>query len=193
MSKPKMVVASGNANKIREFSQLFYDFEVVSQKEMGFDVDVEETGETFIENALLKARAVSQALGVPALADDSGLCVLALGGKPGVYSARYSGDHDDAGNRAKLLAELKGVQDRRAYFQSAIALVYPDGREVLAEGKTHGTILEVECGTGGFGYDSLFQSDDLGKSFGEATAAEKNSVSHRSRALSALMARLNEV
>ena len=124
MSKPKMVVASGNQNKIREFSQLFTDYEVVSQKELGFDEDVEETGTTFAENALIKARAAAKALGVPALADDSGLCVVALGGQPGVYSARYSGDHDDASNRKKLLCELKGKQDRRAYFQSAI-IIFP--------------------------------------------------------------------
>jgi XTP/dITP diphosphohydrolase len=190
MSKPKMVVASCNQNKIREFSQLFTDYEVVSQKELGFDEEVEETGTTFAENALIKARAAAKALGVPALADDSGLCVVALGGQPGVYSARYSGDHDDASNRKKLLCELKGKQDRRAYFQSAIALVYPDGKELLAEGKTYGTILEEERGAGGFGYDCLFLSDDLGKSFGEATAQEKNSVSHRSRALAALREKL---
>lgn len=190
MIKPKMVVASGNKNKIREFSELFVDYEVVSQKEMGFDSEVEETGSTFAENALIKARAAAKALGVPALADDSGLCVVALGGQPGVFSARYSGDHDDAGNRAKLLREMQGVQDRTAYFQSAIALVYPTGKEILAEGKTFGKILEEERGLGGFGYDCLFQSDDLGKSFGEATAEEKNSVSHRSRALKALLQRL---
>ena len=186
MDKQRMVVASGNANKIREFSQLFTDYEVVSQKAMGFDEEVEETGATFLENALIKARAASKALGVPALADDSGLCVVALGGAPGVYSARYSGNHDDAGNRAKLLRELEGVSDRRAYFQSAIALVYPNGEEITAEGQTFGKILLKERGTGGFGYDCLFESEDLGKSFGEATAEEKNGVSHRSRALKAL-------
>lgn len=190
MSKPKMVVATGNANKLREFSQLFTDYEVVSQKEMGFHEEVEETGVTFAENALLKARAAAKALSVPALADDSGLCVVALGGRPGVYSARYSGDHDDKENRKKLLKELDGVIDRTAYFQCAIALIYPDGKELLTEGRTYGKILFAEKGEGGFGYDCLFESDDLKKSFGEATAEEKNSVSHRRRALAALLAKL---
>ena len=144
MRKPKMVVATGNANKLREFSQLFTGYEVVSQKEMGFLGEVEETGSTFAENALLKARAAAKVLRVPALADDSGLCVVSLGGQPGVYSARYSGDHDDKANRKKLLKELDGVADRTAYFQCAIALVYPNGKELLAEGRTFGKILFEE-------------------------------------------------
>ncbi len=186
-----MVVATGNANKLKEFSQLFTNYEVVSQKEMGFFEDVEETGETFAENALIKARAAAKALGVPALADDSGLCVVALGGRPGVYSARYSGGGDKE-NRKKLLKELDGERDRTAYFQCAIALVYPDGKELLAEGRTFGNILFEERGEGGFGYDSLFESDDLKKSFGEASAEEKNSVSHRHRALEQLLKKLEE-
>ena len=191
MSKPKMVVATGNANKLREFSQLFKNYEVVSQKQMGFCEEVEETGSTFLENALLKARAAAKALGVPTLADDSGLCVLSLDGRPGVRSARYSGGGDKE-NRKKLLKELDGKTDRRAYFQCAIALVYPDGKEVVAEGRTYGNILFEEQGEGGFGYDPLFYSDDLQKSFGSATAEEKNAVSHRHRALQALLAQLNE-
>ncbi len=192
MFKPKMVVATGNANKLREFSQLFIDYEVVSQKEMGFSEEVEETGVTFAENALIKARAAAKALGVPALADDSGLCVTALGGAPGVYSARYSGDHNDKSNREKLLKELGDSVDRTAYFQCAIALVYPNGKELVAEGRTYGNILFEERGEGGFGYDSLFESVDLKKSFGEATAEEKNAVSHRNRALKALLEKLDE-
>lgn len=191
MSKPKMVVATGNANKLREFSQLFNGYEIVSQKQMGFCDEVEETGSTFLENALLKARAAAKALGVPTLADDSGLCVLSLDGRPGVRSARYSGGGDKE-NRKKLLQELDGKTDRRAYFQCAIALVYPDGKEVVAEGRTYGNILFEEQGEGGFGYDPLFYSDDLQKSFGSATAEEKNAVSHRHRALQALLAQLNE-
>ena len=144
-----------------------------------------------MENALLKARAAAKALGLPVLADDSGLCVNALGGAPGVYSARYCGWHaDDASNRKLLLKNMVGVTDRTAYFQSSVVLVYPDGRELIAEGKTYGRILEAEDGEGGFGYDPLFFSDDLQKSFGRATAEEKNGVSHRSRALAALMKQL---
>ena len=188
MGKMRLVVASGNAHKLREIAEIFTDFEVVSQKEMGFDGDVEETGETFAENALIKARAACEALGVMALADDSGLCVDALNGAPGVYSARYCGYHgSDAENRAVLLKNMQGVENRSAHFTSAIALVYPDGRELTAEGCTYGRILETEQGDGGFGYDCLFFSDDLQKTFGEASAEEKNGVSHRFRALQAML------
>ena len=188
MEKMRLVVASGNAHKLREIAEIFTDFEVVSQKQMGFDGDVEETGKTFAENALIKARAACDALGVMALADDSGLCVDALNGAPGVYSARYCGYHgNDAENRAVLLKTMQGVQNRSAHFTSAIALVYPDGRELTAEGCTYGKILESEQGEGGFGYDCLFFSDDLQKSFGVASAEEKNAVSHRFRALQAML------
>lgn len=182
-----VVVATGNAHKLREIAEIFPDYDFVSQKEAGFFEDAEETGETFAENALIKARAAATALRRPVLADDSGLCVNALGGKPGVYSARYSGEHgNDEKNRKLLLKNLSGVEDRTAYFCSAVALAYPDGRYYIAEGKTYGKILQKEEGTGGFGYDSVFESDDLKKSFGLATAEEKNAVSHRFRALQAL-------
>lgn len=183
----RLVVASGNQHKIREIAEIFKDFEVVSQKELGFDEDVEETGATFAENALIKARAACKALGCAVIADDSGLCVDALGGAPGVFSARYCGRHgDDAANRAVLLKKMQGVENRKAHFTSAIAMVFPDGKEWIAEGHTHGEILKEERGVGGFGYDCLFQSDDLNKSFGEASAEEKNAVSHRFRALQAM-------
>ena len=186
--KIRLVVASGNKNKLREIAEIFTDFEVCSQKEMGFDEDVEETGTTFAENALIKARAASAALGEMVLADDSGLCVDALDGAPGVYSARYCGYHgDDEKNRKVLLKNMEGITNRRAHFTSAIALVYPDGRELLAEGHTYGEILHEETGDGGFGYDCLFFSDDLQKSFGVATAEEKNRVSHRFRGLQAML------
>ena len=185
--KERLVVASGNQHKLREIAEIFTEFEVVSQKDMGFNEDVEETGTTFSENALIKARAAAKALGVVTLADDSGLCVEALGGAPGVFSARYCGEHgNDKKNRDTLLKNLTGVENRRAYFTSAIALVYPDGKELLAEGRTYGWILQEEQGDGGFGYDCIFESEDLNKSFGVATAEEKNAVSHRYRALQAL-------
>ena len=185
--KKRLVVATGNKHKLREIAEIFTDFEVVSQKEMGFDEDVEETGETFAENALIKARAASKGLNCIALADDSGLCVDALGGAPGVYSARYCGYHgDDQKNRDLLLENMKGVENRAAHFTSAIALVYPNGKEVVVEGHTYGKILHEETGSGGFGYDCLFESDDLKKSFGVATAEEKNAVSHRFRGLQKL-------
>ncbi len=184
MQKKTLVVATGNAHKLREIAQIFPDFEVVSQKQAGFFEDVEETGATFVENALIKARAACKALGLPVLADDSGLCVEALGGAPGVYSARYCGHHgDDKENRSLLLENMQNKADRTAYFCCAIAVVFPEGKEWTAEGKTYGRILTEESGDGGFGYDPIFFSDDLQKSFGVATAEEKNTVSHRYRAL----------
>ena len=185
----KVVAATGNMHKLREFREIFPQWEIVSEREAGFSGEVEETGTTFSENALLKARAVCRGTGLAALADDSGISVDALGGAPGVYSARYSGG-DDADNRALLLKNMQGIADRRAYFACAVALVFPDGREVTAEGRTEGEILHEERGTGGFGYDCLFYSADLKKSFGEATEAEKNAVSHRGRALAALEKKL---
>ena len=167
MQKLKLIVASNNAHKLQEIAEIFTQFEVVSQKQAGFTDEVAETGTSFIENALIKARAAAKALQCAALADDSGLCVDALGGEPGIYSARYCGRHgDDAENRAVLLKKMQGKTNRTAHFVSAVALVYPDGREIVAEGRTYGKILEKEIGTGGFGYDCLFESDDLGKSFG---------------------------
>ena len=188
MEKVKLVVATGNAHKLREIAQIFTEYEVVSQKQMGFDEDVEETGLTFAENALIKARAAAKALNEIVLADDSGLCVDALNGAPGVFSARYCGYHgDDEKNRKVLLQNMDGIADRKAHFTSAIALVFPDGKELVAEGHTYGEILHEETGDGGFGYDCLFFSDDLQKSFGVATAEEKNRVSHRFRGLQAML------
>lgn len=190
--KKKIVVATGNAHKLREIAEIFPNFEIVSQKEAGFDGEAEETGVTFEENAVLKAEAAAHALGCMALADDSGICVEALGGAPGIYSARYSGGHgDDRANRLLLLRNMEGQTDRRAYFQSAVALVYPDGRRIVVEGRTYGKILYEETGENGFGYDCIFESDDLGKSFGVASAEEKNAVSHRFRALQSLAEKLN--
>ena len=187
MQKQRLVVATGNAHKLQEIAAIFPNFEVVSQKQMGFNEEVEETGATFAENALIKARAASKALGMIAIADDSGLCVDALGGAPGIYSARYCGHHgDDKKNRETLLKNLQGIENRTAHFTSAIALVNPNGEEVVVEGHTYGKILFAETGNGGFGYDCLFESDDLNKSFGLATPEEKNAVSHRFRALEQL-------
>lgn len=181
----KVVAATGNAHKLKEMRAIFPAWEIVAEGDAGFFGEVEETGGTFAENALIKARAVCAGTGLPALADDSGLCVGALGGAPGVRSARYSGG-DDAANRALLIKNLSGAADRSAYFCCAVALVFPDGRTLTAEGKTYGSIAAEERGAGGFGYDSLFISDDLGKTFAEASEAEKNAVSHRGRALAAL-------
>lgn len=192
-TKKTLIVATGNQHKLREIAEIFTDYEVLSQKQMGFCEDVEENGVSFAENALIKARAVCQALGVVTLADDSGLCVDALGGQPGIFSARYCGHHgDDEANRKKLLENMQGVTNRTAHFNCAIALVYPNGEELVVEGQTFGEILHEEVGNGGFGYDPLFFSRDLQKSFGVATAEEKNKVSHRFRALKKLWTLLNE-
>ena len=185
----KIVIATHNQGKLREIGEILTGHEIVSAEEAGFYEEVEETGATFAENARLKAEAVCRATGLAALADDSGLCVDALGGAPGVYSARYSGG-GAAENRKKLLRELMGENNRAAHFSCAVCLAFPDGREITAEGATHGQILREERGTGGFGYDSLFLSDDLGVSFAEAGEEAKNSVSHRGRALRALSERL---
>ena len=185
--KKRLVVATGNVNKLREIAEIFPHYEVISAKQAGFEGEVEETGETFAENSRLKAEAVARALGCIALADDSGLCAEALGGAPGVYSARYAGGNgDDRANRLLLLKNMEDERNRRAYFQSAIALVYPDGKCLIAEGRTYGNSLYEETGENGFGYDCVFESEDLGKSFGVASAEEKNAVSHRFRALQKL-------
>lgn len=187
MEKKTIVVATGNAHKLKEIAEIFPEYRVISQREAGFSGEAEETGTTFVENALIKAETACRALSLPVLADDSGICVEALGGEPGVYSARYAGEHgNDRANRARLLKNLKNQNNRKAYFECAVALVFPNGKRVTATGRTYGYILTEEHGAGGFGYDPIFFSDDLKKSFGEATAAEKNCVSHRFRALAAL-------
>lgn len=194
MKVETLVVATGNKHKLQEIQAIFKDVRVVSAREAGYLGDPEETGATFEENAIIKARAAAEALNLPALADDSGLCVAALGGAPGIYSARYAGGHgDDKKNREKLLAELGDEKNRAAYFRSAAALCFPQsmgGKTVTATGDTHGRILTREEGENGFGYDCLFYSDDLCKSFGVASAEEKNAVSHRFRALTALKEKL---
>lgn len=192
----KIVVASGNRGKIREIKEIFRNYDVISMREAGFDREIDETGCTFEENAVIKARAVSEALGCIALADDSGLCVDALGGAPGVFSARYAGGHgDDGANNALLLENMRSVPDekRGAYFESCVALCLKDGAVVTASGRTYGRILRAPDGEGGFGYDPVFFSGELGKSFGRASAEEKNAVSHRAKALAALAQKIGGI
>lgn len=185
----RIIAATKNAGKIKELEEMFapLGFEIVSQVEAGIDVDVEETGDTFAKNALLKARAVSMFSDEYILADDSGLCVEALGGRPGVHSARYAGENaSDAEKIAKLLGELNGETNRRAKFVTNIAFIFPDGREIITQGEVFGRILTEPRGENGFGYDPVFYSEELEKTFAEALPEEKNSVSHRGRALAAL-------
>ncbi len=192
-----LLLASQNAHKLQEvrdiFKELFADaVEIHSAADHGFDQDVDETGSTFEENALLKAEAVFEATGLPTIADDSGLCVDALGGAPGIYSARYGGEHgNDAKNNETLLKNLAGVTDRSAKFVSAIAFVSADCRFVV-RGEVCGEILEAPSGQGGFGYDPLFYYEPFGKTLSEVSAEEKNSVSHRRRGLTAAAERLQK-
>ena len=185
----KLLIASNNQHKIEEIKAVLKGkFDTITTlQEEGIICDPEENGETFLDNALIKARAVAKRTNMAVLADDTGLCVNALGGKPGVHSARYASHHDSAANRRKLLAELKNCCDRTAYFQTVVVLLYPDGKFVTGEGEVHGHIIEKEQGANGFGYDCIFYSDELHKTFAEATTAEKLTVSHRSRALRDLL------
>ena len=195
MCNMKLVIASNNKHKIREIKEILGNFFEVaySLSDLSIDTEIIEDGTTFFENALIKAKAISQMTKMAALADDSGLVVDALGREPGVYSARYSGQgHTDEKNIDYLLKNLTGIKNRKAYFVSCVVLYFPDGTYLSAEGKTEGDILHVREGEGGFGYDSVFFSSDLKKSFGLATSEEKNAVSHRGRALRALQAMLTE-
>lgn len=180
----RVVIATGNQGKVREIREILgSQFEVVSMKELGIEVDIEENGATFAENAAIKAHAVYELCGEITMADDSGLCVQALGGAPGVYSARYAGEgHDDAANNEKLLREMQGVEDRRAYFACAVCCVYPGG-SFTVEGQCPGIIAETLQGEGGFGYDPLFYVPQYQKTFGQLSMEEKNTISHRGRAL----------
>lgn len=197
MSAPdRIVLASGNAGKIAEFADLLADsgLDIVGQKSLGVE-DVEETGLTFVENALIKARHASRMTGLPALADDSGLCVDVLDGAPGLYSARYAGMHGNEGaNREKLLRELADVaSDRRtAYFIAVLVLLRyaDDPAPLIAVGRWHGRILDLERGAGGFGYDPLFLPDGHDLSAAELAPALKNRLSHRGLALADLRTQL---
>lgn len=191
----KLLIASNNQHKIDEIKQILGNkFEqILSLSEAGIVYDPEENGKTFLDNALIKVRAVAKLTDMPVLGDDTGLCVDALNGAPGVHSARFAGDHDNAKNRAKLLYELQDETNRKAHFSTAVALLYPDGRLVTAEGRVDGEILHTEVGANGFGYDSLFYCNEIGKTFAEATAEEKNSVSHRGRALQKLAEKLQSM
>ena len=186
----KIVLASNNKHKVKEFKEMLGNVEILTLESIGFTEDIEETGKTFEENALIKARTIKEYLkgknlDYAVVADDSGLCCEALNGAPGIYSARYAGDHDNEKNRAKLREDLQG-KDRTAYFICTIAFIDEEGKEQIFVGKTYGTIINEELGNKDFCFDCMFHSDDLDKTFGESTEEEKNSVSHRSRAIEKL-------
>jgi XTP/dITP diphosphohydrolase len=185
----QIVAATHNKDKIREIRQILagIDVEVLSLDDVGLEaVDVEEDGDTFEKNAVLKAEAISRASGMAALADDSGLCVDALWGEPGVYSARYAGpDADTQANNLKLLTQMRHVPEplRTGRYVSAVALAYPDGETITVRGECPGRVLADQRGSGGFGYDTLFAPDGSDRTFAEMSAEEKNSISQRGKAL----------
>ena len=191
----KFVLASQNKHKLIEMQDILsaHGVEVVLQGELGLHVEVEETGSTFAENAMLKARAVMEASGLPAIADDSGVCVDALNGAPGIYSARYGGEGlDDVGRYQLLLNNLKGATSRTAHFTSAIACIFPNGDTIEAEGICPGTIGYAPQGDGGFGYDPVFFLPELRKTYAQLTPEEKAAVSHRGKALEIFHGKLRE-
>lgn len=189
----KLVLATKNPGKVIEFRRILEEFGSKELEVLGLDQfpeigEIEETGRTFEENSLLKARTISKLLNLPALADDSGICVDVLNGAPGIFSARYSGK-GDAANNEKLLKELIGVPDekRGAYFICVAAFVHPNGFEHVEEGRFHGKILHEAIGSGGFGYDPLFQPEGMNRSSAELSAEEKDAISHRGKALRAIV------
>ena len=192
----KFVLASQNKKKIAEMNAILSELgiEVISAADAGVHIEVEETGSTFAENALLKARAVCKAASLPAIADDSGLCVDALNGAPGIYSARYGGpDLDDTGRYQLLLQNMRGMSDRRCKFVSAISCVFLDGTDLSAVGECHGTLAYAPQGTDGFGYDPIFFVPELKKTFAQLSPAEKNAISHRGIALREFKGKLEAV
>ncbi|WP_300346912.1 XTP/dITP diphosphatase [Clostridium sp.] len=197
----KFILASNNAHKIKEIKEILkdFDFEILSLKEAGINIDVEEDEKTFEENSFKKANEIREYLinkgekNFIVMADDSGLEVDFLNGAPGIYSARFAGEHgNDLKNNEKLLEELKGVEDkeRKANFICVIVAVTDKGEKIVAEGKSYGVILKVLCGTDGFGYDPLFYVPEFNKTFAEMSSEEKNSISHRGRALNKLKEKL---
>ena len=185
------ILASNNSKKLAEMRGILspLGIELLSQSEAGLSIEVEENGSTFEENSRLKALGACDLVNAPCIADNSGLCVDALGGAPGVYSARYGGEscRSDKDRYELLLRNMEGVTDRRAKFVCVITCVFPNGDSIVSRGECPGEILTAPRGEGGFGYDPLFYSHDLHKTFAEASAGEKNTVSHRARALKKLV------
>ena len=194
----KVVLASKNAHKLVEIRQITdkFGFELVLQSQLGVDIDVEENGSTFEENSFIKAEAVMKATGLPAIADDIGICVVALGGEPGIYSARYGFDDslDDWGRLQLLLKNTEHVPDgqRQAKFVCVITFITPNGEVIQARGEIHGELTRQPHGENGFGYDPIFFYPPMGKTTSEMTAEEKNQVSHRANALNLFYEKLKE-
>ena len=193
MERERIVLASGNKHKIKEIQQMLPEFEIVGYKDLGFDFEIEEDGKTFYENALIKAKTVSEKLSLPALADDSGICVEALNGEPGIYSARYAGDGIDENNNKLLLKNMQGQKNRKAKFVCCMVYYKPDGTILTSTGETCGEIMDKCYGENGFGYDPLFFSCDLNKCLGIATDKEKNTISHRFRAIEQISKKIKDL
>ncbi len=191
----KLVLASQNRGKLKELAEILgdCDVEVVLQSDLGIHVDVEETGTTFLENAQLKAQAVMEASGLPAIADDSGLVVDALDGAPGIYSARYGNCNSDTERTTLLLRNMEDKTDRNSHFACAIVAVFPDGSVISSEGKCHGKITREPMGEDGFGYDPIFYYPAFGKTFAQMNSQEKNKISHRKVALTTFMHKLRDM
>lgn len=190
----KILISSRNKNKIREVREILSGYEILTPDDVGSFDEVEEDGSTFEENALKKAKEICEQTGMITIADDSGLCVDALGGVPGIYSARFAGDeHNDDENIKKLLNLLENEENRSAKFVSAAAVYFPDGRYFVVRGECEGTILREKQGSNGFGYDPVFYTEVYKKSFAEISDDEKNSISHRKRAFDALKKKLDEL
>ena len=192
----KLIIASNNKHKIKEIKAILGGAfeEILSMREAGIVHETVEDGATFMENARKKAREIAEISGCPTLADDSGICVDALGGAPGIFSARYAaagdGNADDEANNDLLLKNLSGKADRSAHYTCAMVIAYPDGTETAAEGYMYGTITEGRIGSGGFGYDPLFRPVGEERTVAEMTDEEKNKISHRAKALSMLVSKL---
>ena len=178
----ELILASNNAHKVEEIKSILDDYKILTLKDIGYYEDIIEDGTTFEENALIKARTIAEYSGKVAIADDSGLSVALLDGRPGVYSARYSAEQTDEKNIEKVLAELNGEKSE-AKFVSVIALVRPNGSEVTFRGECHGEIIFEKRGNNGFGYDPIFYVPSLEKTFAELTPEQKNSISHRKESL----------
>ena len=191
----KFVLATQNKKKLKELSAILggLGVEIVSEDELGVCIEVEETGETFYENSLLKAKAVMEATGLPAIADDSGLCVDAMNGGPGVYSARFGGEGlDDRGRYMLLLQMMQGQGDRNAHFHCTITCAFPGGDVISADGDCHGTIAYAPMGDDGFGYNPVFFVPEYRKTFAQMTMEERAAISHRGKALRAFKDKLQE-
>ena len=178
----ELILASNNAHKVEEIKSILDDYKILTLKDIGYYEDIIEDGTTFEENALIKARTIAKYSGKAAIADDSGLSVALLDGRPGVYSARYSKEQSDEKNIEKVLEELNGEKSK-AKFVSVIALVRPDGSEITFRGECHGEIIFEKRGSNGFGYDPIFYVPSLEKTFAELTSEQKNSISHRKESL----------